>query len=50
MTGLQLKNFIEQVYFHLNDLVAQGKLTVEEKVMLGPQIVKSRLDKDAIEI
>lgn len=50
MTGVELKAFVEQVYFHLNDLVTQGKITATEKERLGPEIVRARLDKEALVI
>jgi len=50
MTGLQVKDFVEQVYLQLHLLETAGKLTAAEVVALGPQIVLARLNKEALEI
>jgi len=50
MTGAELKNFVKQVYFHLDVMVSAGEITAEDRIALGPEIIRSRLDKEGLSL
>lgn len=50
MKAVELRNFIKKVYEKLGQMVLANEITAEEKRDLGREIVRSRLNKEDLEL